>query len=125
MHFLTPGELASIILYLLSSSKHFSPPHIDHVPHRQKAVPERGHFTLLQLSGRLEQTRNSAPCPGLHLPGCEPQHQHHQETWPQMRGVCTICPFGFLFCEPGILLVVKFKKGLSLTLQHLNFSKYF
>lgn len=75
---LLPGDLASTEKlqnhpFLLSSSMHFSPPHI-HI-HLAETVPERGPFALLQLSWRLG-TGNPAPCrpPRFpHMPGCEPQ----------------------------------------------------
>lgn len=124
MHFLISGELVSITFYLHSSSKHFSPPYTNQVSEQtRKTVTERRSFTLLQLPGRLE-TGSSAPCPGPHMSGCEPQHQHHQKTQTYERSLYHF-PFCILFCEPGILTVVKFKKDSSLTLQHLNFSKYF
>lgn len=122
---LLPGDLVSTAEFLnpsfLSSSsfKHFSPPHIHHVPPRQKTMPEQGPCPLLQLPGRQE-TGNPTPCQAPHIGRLQtPAISTTRETQPRTLRVHSICHFSILFCEPDTLPVVKMKES-SLTFQHLN-----
>lgn len=99
-------ELASIIILYLLSSSHRPSPRAD------KKQYQKGDVSLCSSYQEGWRQRALHPAQVPMSPAVNP---------PQMKGVCTICPFSILFCEP----VVKFKKDSSLTSQHLNFSKYF